>query len=126
MGWLSNIFGGPKVQPVTVGDHNFESDVLRSELPVLLDVWGSNCAPCKQLEPIVMDIATRYEGRLRVAEMNASSAPRTMGRLGVRGTPTVIYFHKGKIVERIVGFKGSLYHTEFIENELLPLAAGRS
>ncbi|MBN2359846.1 MAG: thioredoxin [Deltaproteobacteria bacterium] len=111
------------MQPVSLTDQNFAQEVLQSKLPVLVDVWSDGCAPCMQLEPIVMDLAARYEGRLKVAELHASRAPRTLARLGVRGTPTVLYFKAGREVERVVGFRGSLYHRDFIENELLEAGA---
>jgi thioredoxin 1 len=120
MGWLKKIFGGGEKQtPVSVDDENFETEILRSEVPVLLDVWGPNCAPCQKLVPIIVDIATDYDGRLKVAEMNAAAAPRTMGRLGIRGTPTVVYFDGGREVDRVVGFRGSLYHRDIIDNDIL-------
>ncbi|MBW2260617.1 MAG: thioredoxin fold domain-containing protein [Deltaproteobacteria bacterium] len=120
MGWLAKVFGGSeKLQPISVNDENFKSEILESNVPVLLDVWGPNCAPCQKLAPIIVDIATDYGERLKVAEMNASASPRTMGRLGIRGTPTVVYFDRGREVDRIVGFKGSLYHRDIIDNDIL-------
>ncbi len=120
MGWLAKIFGGgDKLQPISVDDGNFKSEILGSDVPVLLDVWGPNCAPCQKLAPIIVDIATDYSGRLKVAEMNAAAAPRTMARLGIRGTPTVVYFQGGREVDRVVGFKGSLYHRDIIDNDIL-------
>ena len=122
MGLLAKLFGPkePEAWPVHVDDANFESEVLRSREPVMLDVWGPGCAPCKQLEPIVIRFAGRYAGRLKVAEINAADSPRTMQKLGVMGTPTVVYFRKGREVERVVGFKGELYHQDIIESDLLP------
>jgi len=120
MGWLAKVFGGgEKLQPISVNDENFKSEILESDVPVLLDVWGPSCAPCQKLAPIIVDIATDYKGRMKVAEMNAATSPRTMGRLGIRGTPTVVYFHGGREVDRIVGFKGSLYHRDVIDNDIL-------
>ena len=120
MGWLAKIFGGgDKLQPISVDDGNFKSEILGSDVPVLLDVWGPGCAPCQKLAPIIVDIATDYSGRLKVAEMNAAAAPRTMARLGIRGTPTVVYFQGGREVDRVVGFKGSLYHRDIIDNDIL-------
>ena len=121
MGFLSRLFGPrePKLMPVSIDDANFEREVLRSELPVMLDVWGPGCAPCKQLEPIVVRLTNEYRGRIKVAEVNAESAPKTMRRLGVRGTPTVLYFRGRREVERVVGFRGEPYHREIIETELL-------
>lgn len=120
MGWLRKLFKiKKKVQPLTVNDENFETEVLGSDLPVLLDVWTPTCVHCDRLVPVVIGLATRYQGTLKVAEINGAESPRTMASLGIRGTPTVIYFHKGREVERVVGFRGSLYHQDFIENELL-------
>jgi len=122
MGWLKDlIVGKPKVMPVSVNDDNFHQEVLRAEVPVVLAVWGPGCAPCQRLEPIMMDLAARYTGRVKVAELNAQAAPKTAAKLGVRGTPTVIYYHaRGREAERTVGFKGSLYHSEVVEQVLLP------
>lgn len=125
MGWFKKLLGlGEKVQPVSIDDDNFEAAVLRSELPVLLDVWTPTCVHCHKLEPIIMSLATKYEGRLKVCEVNGAEAVRTMRSLGVRGTPTVVYFYQGREIERVSGFRGSLYHQELIEKELLPLVEG--
>ena len=120
MGLLSKLFGGaPKVMPVNVDDSTFEREVLRSELPVMLDVWGPDCLPCRHLEPIVMRLAARYQGRVKVAEVNAAAAPRTTARLGVQGTPTVVFFRRRREVERVVGFRGEAYLDEVIQTDLL-------
>jgi thioredoxin-like negative regulator of GroEL len=120
MGILSKVFGEKKkVQPVSVTDANFDDEVARSALPVMLDIWGPSCVHCKKLESIVMDLASKYDGRVKVAEMNAAASPLTAMRLGVRGTPTVIYFKGGVEVERVAGFRGQLYHEEIIETDLL-------
>lgn len=121
--WLKSLFAPKKVvQPVALTDQNFTQEVLQSKLPVLVDVWSDGCAPCMQLEPIIMDLAARYDGKVKVAELHTSRAPRTLARLGVRGTPTVLYFKNGRELERVVGFRGSLYHRDYIEHELLEAA----
>jgi thioredoxin 1 len=71
------------------------------------------------MEPIIFRLAKRYQGRVKIAELNAAAAPRTIQKLFVTGTPTVIYFKKGQEVERVVGLRGETYHQEVIENELL-------
>jgi thioredoxin 1 len=125
MGWLRKLFKVKEaVQPVSVDDTNFEDEVLGSDLPVLLDVWTPTCVHCGRLVPVVVGLATRYQGKLKVAEINGEESPRTMARLRVRGTPTVVYFHQGREVERVVGFKGSLYHQDYIENELFAAIDG--
>lgn len=102
-------------------DQNFVVEVLESQIPVLVDVWGAKCAPCRRLEPIVMELAAQYKGRVKVCELAAESSPRTMALLQVQSTPTVLYFQAGQEVERIPGFRGSLYHQQTIE-ELFGIA----
>jgi thioredoxin 1 len=121
MGLLAKLFGprAPRVQPMHVDDASFAAEVLRSKLPVVLDVWSPGCAPCRMLEPVVMDLATDYAGRVKVAELNAAEAGRTAARYGVMGTPTVLFFRNGREVERVVGFVGSRYLREIVDSELL-------
>ena len=121
MGWIDKLFGpkAPRVQPVHVDDENFIAEVARSGLPVVLDVWSHGCSPCAALEPIVMDLAAAYQGRVKVAEMNAGEAQEYAARLGVMGTPTVLFFKKGREVHRVTGFVGSRYLREIIDAELI-------
>src|SRR5512137_2249779 len=74
LGFLDKLFGprAPRVQPTHVDDGNFVAEVARSALPVVLDVWSPGCGPCKMMEPIVTSLATRYAGRVKVAELNAA------------------------------------------------------
>ncbi len=125
MGLLARLFGprAPRVQPTHVDDGNFAAEVLRAELPVVVDVWSPGCAPCRMLEPIVMDLATDYAGRVKVVELNAAEAGQTAARYGVMGTPTVLFFRKGREVERVVGFVGERYLAEIVDSELLGGAA---
>jgi len=121
MGLLSKLFGpaAPRVQPVHVTKENFKSEISRSEVPVLLDVWSPGCGPCKMMEPIVMDLAGAYQGRVKVAELNAAESGEVAARLGVMGTPTVLFFKKGREVHRVVGFVGERYLREVVETEML-------
>jgi thioredoxin-like negative regulator of GroEL len=122
MGFFAKLLGiTPKKQPLHLDDANFDREVRMTKVPVIVDVWGPNCAPCKQLEPIIMQLAAEYDGRVKVCEVSAASAPKALMRLRIRGTPTVLYFKDGKEVERVVGMKGSLYHEEAIE-ELFGIA----
>jgi thioredoxin-like negative regulator of GroEL len=116
MGILAKVLGlTPKKMPVSVDDESFDKEVRGSRIPVILDVWGPNCRPCKQLEPIMMQLAAEYDGRVKVCEMSTLAGPRTAAKLRVKGTPTVLYFQHGKEVERVTGMRGSLYHQETIE-----------
>lgn len=105
----------PKKMPFHLDDNNFEAEVLTASLPVLIDVWGPSCGPCKQLEPIIMDLAARYDGRVKVCELSAAGAPRASAMLRVQHTPTVFYFYEGKELERIPGFRSSLFHEQTIQ-----------
>jgi thioredoxin 1 len=116
MSLLAKLFGiTPKKLPFHLDDTNFEAEVFSSNLPVLVDVWGPSCGPCKQLEPIIMDLAARYDGRVKVCELSAQAAPRVSTLLRVQHTPTVIYFRDGRELERIPGFRSSLFHEQTIE-----------
>lgn len=115
MGFLGKMLGiMPKKQPVHVDDTNFAQEVLQSKVPVVLDVWGAQCAPCKKLEPIIMELAAKYDGRVKVCEMLAQNAPRAATQLSIMATPTVVYLKGGREVERVSGFRGSVYHQQTI------------
>lgn len=121
MGWFANWFKkNPPPTVIAIDDTNFRAEVLECEIPVLLDIWSSSCAPCAMLESVVIELARRYHKRIKVAELNAERGPRTLASLNVMSTPTVIYFNQGREMERIVGFRGQLYHQDYIDNELLP------
>lgn len=122
MGWFMK-FLGLESEPhdvVHLTDDNFKKEVLQSDLPVLIDAWSQGCGPCKLLEPVVMQLSRDFKGRLKVVEFDVATAPQTAARLRVTGTPTVVYFRKGREVERVVGYRAGHYHRDLIEHELLP------
>jgi thioredoxin 1 len=97
-----------KVSPVhSANEHNFQELVVDSEIPVLLDVSAAWCAPCKAAAPVVAELARRYQGRLRVVEIDGGESPGLTARLKVRGFPTFLGFVGGNIVERRAGFGGA-------------------
>lgn len=124
MGLLSKLFGPTKrVLPTPVRDlEAFGELVLRSEQPVIVDVWSETCAPCRKLAVELVDVATRYEGRVRVVEISTDSEPTLLARLGVRATPTIIVFDGGQEIGRMAGFRPAGWFDEMIANELLPAA----
>lgn len=115
MGLLDAIFGGKKVPPVHLTDANFDAEVTKSDVPVIIDCWSPGCVPCKQMEDIIFQLAKDYEGEVKVAELNTHGAVKSASRLRISATPTVLYFKDGKMVERVVGVRGSLYHRQTIE-----------
>ncbi len=88
---------------LTISDDNFEAEVLSSEVPVLVDFWATWCGPCKAIAPMIDELAAEYSGQLKVGKVNVDENPKTPGKYGVRGIPTLILFKDGEIVEQITG-----------------------
>jgi thioredoxin 1 len=88
---------------VQVSDKNFASEVLNSDLPVLVEFWATWCGPCRSISPIVEQLATEFSGKVKVTKLNIDENPATPSQYGVRGIPTLILFKGGKILDQIVG-----------------------
>jgi len=122
LNWLG-ITSDCEKDPLALSDENFHKEVRQSEIPVVVDIWSNGCAPCTQLVPTVRRLACKYEGRVKVAQLNAGAAPKTMQKLGVRGTPTLLFYKKGGVlVERVVGVRGQHYFEDIIDHDLLGIA----
>ncbi len=100
--------------PVTVTDADFKSSVLDSKTPVLLDLWGPSCPPCRQLAPVLQKLAREYAGRIKVAKLNVEEQSATVGQFGIRGIPTLILFRNGKETARTVGFQSLEQLRQFV------------
>lgn len=88
---------------VEVGDDNFEVEVIRSAVPVLIDFWAPWCGPCKAIAPVVEELAAQYEGKLKVTKLNVDENPITPSRYGVRGIPNLVILKNGAVKDQMVG-----------------------
>lgn len=87
----------------TVGDQNFDAEVISSDIPVLVDFSAVWCGPCKALEPAVKEVAGEFAGKLKVVKVDIDESPGVAARFGIRGVPTVIVVKGGREVKRQVG-----------------------
>ena len=88
---------------VTLTDQNFDSEVLQSNIPVMVDFWAEWCGPCKMLAPTVDVVADQYAGKVKVAKLNVDDSPNSASRYNVRGIPTLLIFQGGQVKEQMVG-----------------------
>lgn len=88
---------------VTITDGSFEEEVLQSDLPVLVDFGAAWCTPCKMIEPAVEEIASEYQGKVKVGKIDVDSNPEVAAAYGVRGLPSLLFFKNGEVVDKIVG-----------------------
>ncbi|MCH8918394.1 MAG: thioredoxin TrxA [Alphaproteobacteria bacterium] len=101
-----------------VTDSSFEADVLNAEGPVLVDFWAEWCAPCKQIAPILEEVAAELEGSLTIAKVNIDENPQTPTKYGVRGIPTLILFKGGQVVGTKVGTVPKSALLEWVQSTL--------
>ena len=105
-------------QIVHVSDSSFETDVLQSNVPVLLDFWAEWCGPCKMIAPILDQIAAEYAGKVVVAKMNVDENPRTPMKFSVRGIPTLILFKNGQLQGQKIGAVRKADVAAFLDSNL--------
>lgn len=87
----------------TFTDQNFDSEVLKSDLPVLVDFWAVWCGPCKIVDPVIEELAGEYEGKLKVGKLNVDENQETSGTYNVMSIPTIMLFKNGQPVKSVVG-----------------------
>ena len=94
---------------------NFESEVIASDIPVLVDFWAPWCGPCKMLGPVISQIADEYEGKVKVGKVNDDEEAELAARYGIQSIPTVLLFKGGEVVEQSLGFKPKAFFEGLIK-----------
>lgn len=103
---------------ITISDDSFKTDVIDSDLPVLLDFWAEWCGPCRAIAPVLEEIANSYDGKLIVAKVNVDENTKTAQKYGVRAIPTLILFKDGNVVGTETGAKTKSELVAFIDTNI--------
>ncbi len=103
---------------IHVSDDSFDADVLKASGPVVVDFWAPWCGPCKQIAPILDEVAAEMQGKVTIAKINIDDNPNTPGKYGVRGIPTLMLFRDGNVQGTKVGAISKAKLVEFIEEHL--------
>ena len=96
-------------EPITLTDENFESEVLKADTPVLVDFWAAWCGPCRMVAPIVEDLVSEYDGRVKVCKFDVDTAKKIDTEIdvptdyGIRSIPTLLIFNDGKVADQVIG-----------------------
>ena len=101
-----------------VTDDTFESEVLQSQQPVLVDYWAEWCGPCKMIAPILDEVSRDYDGRVQVAKLNVDDNQEVAAKYGIRGIPTLMLFKQGEVVATKVGALSKSQLTQFLDSHL--------
>ncbi len=91
------------MKPIEITDANFEDEVAKSELPVLIDFWAVWCGPCRMIAPIVEELASEYDGKVKIGKLDVDNNQQTSIKFGVRSIPTLLTFKGGEVKEVIIG-----------------------
>lgn len=101
-----------------VSDDVFETEVIESDLPVIVDFWAQWCGPCKALAPILDDLASKYAGKVKFVKLDVDNNPSTPPKFGVRGIPTLILFKDGQVKATQVGLLNKADLAQFIDSNI--------
>ena len=92
-----------ETRPINVSDNNFESEVLQSEMPVLVDFWAPWCGPCRMAAPVLEKLSQEYQGRLKVCKLNVDEGRQTAMKYGIRSIPTLNIYKDGEVMDQMIG-----------------------
>ncbi len=101
-----------------ITDDNFEEEVLNSDKPVLVDYWAEWCSPCKMIAPLLVEIASEYQEKLKITKLNIDDNPNTPPKYGIRGIPTLMIFKNGNAEATKVGALSKSQLTAFIDQSI--------
>jgi thioredoxin len=108
-------------QTIEINETNFESEVLKSNQPVLVDFWAEWCGPCKMIAPALEEIAEEQIGHVKVAKVNVDNNPTLAARFGIQSIPTLLYFAGGEVKDKIVGAVGKRAIVSKLEKLAVPV-----
>ena len=100
---------------IILSSDNFETEVIGSEIPVLVDFWAPWCGPCKMLGPVISQIAEENEGKVKVGKVNVDEEDELAAQYGIQSIPTVLLFKGGEVVEQSLGFKPKAFFEDLIK-----------
>lgn len=103
---------------IQLSDAAFEAEALQADLPVLVDFWAPWCGPCKAIGPVIDELATEFDGKLKVCKMNVDDNPATPGKYGIRAIPTLILLKGGKVVDQVTGAVGKSQMVAMVQKAL--------
>ncbi len=101
-----------------ISDDSFDSDVLKSDKPVLVDYWAEWCGPCKAIAPILDEVSRAYDGRVQIAKMNVDENREVPAKFGIRGIPTLMLFKDGELAATKVGALSKAQLTAFLDGHI--------
>ena len=110
----------------SVTDATFSQEVLKADGPVLVDFWAPWCGPCRMVAPVLEKVADQYAGRVRIVKMNVDENQQTSMTYGIRSIPTVALFHKGAVVDGVMGAAPLGHFTKMLDEHLPAVAQGAS
>jgi thioredoxin 1 len=90
-------------EPVHLTDENFQTEVLESQHPVLVDFWAAWCGPCRMIAPMIEELASEYDGKVKIGKLDVDNNQRVAMQYGIRSIPALLVFKDGKVVDQIIG-----------------------